>query len=103
MTVKLKPGEAAEIKLAMRKANRVDYEWSSVGGGVNFDTHGDPVKAPKGFYHGYGKGKNETSNKGALEAAFDGKHGWFWRNRSGAEVMITLKTRGEYEKIERVL
>jgi hypothetical protein len=103
MTVTLKAGAAAEVKLAMRKGVTVRYEWSSAGGPVNFDTHGDPVDAPRNFYHGYGKGRNETADSGTLQAAFDGKHGWFWRNRSGAEVTITLKTHGEYEQIERVL
>ncbi|MHB1400478.1 MAG: transmembrane anchor protein [Trichloromonadaceae bacterium] len=103
MTVNLKPGQSAEIKLAMRKDARVNYEWSSVGGAVNYDTHGDPVGAPKNFYHGYGKGKNETSQAGELQAAFDGTHGWFWRNRSQQEVTITLTTSGDYEQIKRVL
>lgn len=103
VTVKLKPGEAAEIKLSMRKDASVNFEWSSAGGPVNYDTHGDPVSAPKGFYHGYGKGRNETEIAGTLQAAFDGKHGWYWRNRSGAEVTVTLKTSGDYESIERVL
>jgi len=103
VTVRLKPGEAAEIKLTMEKDAAVRYEWSTVGGGVNYDTHGDPVNAPKDFYHGYGKGKNETADAGTLQAAFDGKHGWFWRNRSGAEVTVTLKTSGAYGQIERVL
>lgn len=103
MTVTLKPGQSAEIKLAMRKDARVQYEWSTVGGPVNYDTHGDPVGAPKAFYHGYGKGKNETSQAGELQAAFDGTHGWFWRNRSNLEVTITLTTNGDYEKIKRVL
>lgn len=103
MTLRLKPGAAAEIKLVMRKDAKVRYEWSSAGGPVNFDAHGDIHNAPKDFYHGYGKGRNETAKAGTLQAAFDGKHGWFWRNRSGAEVTITLKTSGEYDKIERVL
>ena len=103
VTVSLKPGEAAEIKLTMQKDATVRYEWSALGGGVNYDTHGDPVNAPKDFYHGYGKGKNETADAGTLQAAFDGKHGWFWRNRSGAEVTVTLKTSGAYGQIERVL
>lgn len=68
----------------MRKDARVRYEWSSAGGLVNFDTHGDPVNAPQGFYHGYGKGRGATNDTGALVAAFDGKHGWFWRNRSSS-------------------
>ncbi|NMG15118.1 transmembrane anchor protein [Aromatoleum bremense] len=103
VTISLKPGKAAEVKLTMQKDASVRYEWSTVGGAVNYDTHGDPVKAPKGFYHGYSKGKNETANAGTLQAAFDGKHGWFWRNRSAAEVTVTLKTSGDYAQIERVL
>lgn len=103
VTVKLKPGEAAEIKLAMRKDASVRFEWSTQGGPVNYDTHGDPVGAAKSFYHGYGKGRNETAQAGTLHAAFDGKHGWFWRNRSTAEVTVTLETDGDYDSIERVL
>ncbi len=103
MTFKLKPGQAAEIKLAMRKDAKVSYQWFTAGGPVNYDTHGDPIGAPRDFYHGYGKGRNETSQSGELQAAFDGTHGWFWRNRSDAEVIITLKTSGDYEEIKRVL
>lgn len=103
MTVRLKPGQGAEIKLAMRKDARVQYEWTTQGGPVNYDTHGDTVNAPKDFYHGYGKGRNTTSDAGTLQAAFDGTHGWFWRNRSGAEVTVTLKTNGDYQEIKRVL
>ncbi len=103
VSVTLKHGQAAEFKLAMRKDASVSYEWSTAGVPVNYDAHGDPVDAPKDFYHGYGKGRNRTGDSGTLKAAFDGKHGWFWRNRSGADATITLRTRGEYEKIERVL
>ena len=103
VTIVLKPGEAAEVKLTMQKDESVNYEWTTKGGGVNYDTHGDPFKAPKNFYHGYGKGRNETKQTGTLQAAFDGKHGWFWRNRSKGEVTVTLKTNGEYDQIERVL
>jgi len=103
MTVRLKPGQAAEIKLSMRKGATVRYEWTTQGGPVNYDTHGDPTNAPKNFYHGYGKGRNSDGDKGTLEAAFDGTHGWFWRNRSGAEVAVTLKTSGDYAEIKRVL
>ena len=102
LSVTLKPGQAAEIKLAMRKDTRVHYEWATQGGPVNYDSHGDPVGAAKGFYHGYGKGRNATGDAGMLLAAFDGKHGWFWRNRSDAQVTVTLKTSGGYDKIERV-
>lgn len=103
MTVRLKPGQAAEIKLSMSKGATVRYEWTAQGGPVNYDTHGDPASAPKGFYHGYGKGRNSGGDKGTLEAAFDGTHGWFWRNRSAAEVTVKLQTTGDYAQIKRVL
>lgn len=103
MQVILKPGEAAEIKLDMRKGATVNYVWSAKGGPVNVDAHGDPYDAPKGFYHGYGKDRQINGKDGILEAAFDGKHGWFWRNRSKSTVTITLKTDGDYQSIKRVV
>jgi hypothetical protein len=103
MTITLIPGQGAEIKLAMRKDAVAFYRWTTLGGPVNYDTHGDPFGAPKDFYHGYGKGRNETTQSGELQAAFDGTHGWFWRNRTNGEVTITLETSGEYESIKRVL
>ena len=99
----LSPGQAAEYKLTMREGAQVNFEWTSAGGGVNFDAHGDPVSAPKGFYHGYGKGRNSPGERGDLVAAFDGTHGWYWRNRSEQAVTITLKTRGAYTAIKRVV
>ena len=103
VTVVLKPGQAAEIKLDMIKGAKVQYKWSVTGGSVNFDTHGDPLQPKTGFYHGYGKGRQVTNDAGVLEAAFDGKHGWYWRNRSPESVTVTLSTQGEYAAIKRVL
>jgi hypothetical protein len=76
---------------------------SAPTGQVNYDTHGDPYNAPRDFYHGYGKGRFTPEDKGVLEAAFDGKHGWFWRNRTDKPVTVTLRTEGEYIAIKRVI
>ena len=95
----LAPGQGAEIKAAMAKDAKIAFDWTVEGGHVNFDTHAD---APGVDYHGYGKGKQSAGEKGELVAAFDGKHGWFWRNRSGAPVTITLRTEGAYTDIRRV-
>ena len=102
MTITLRPGQGAEIKLDIRKGDQVEFSWQSSAGAVNFDTHGDPVNAPKNFYHGYGKGR-EGSVKGTLQAGLDGQHGWFWRNRGKADVSVTLKTQGQCSAIKRVL
>lgn len=96
----LAPGQGAEIKATMAKGAKLAFTWSVKGGRVNFDTHAD---APGIAYHGYGKGKETTGETGELVAAFDGKHGWFWRNRSGTPVTITLRTEGGYTDIRRIV
>lgn len=99
----LKPNQATEIKLEMKQGAEARFHWTANGGLLNYDTHGDPYKAPKGFYHGYGKGKQTPEQQGVLVAAFDGKHGWFWRNRTSQTVQLTLRTEGDYITIEQVL
>ncbi len=99
-TLTLAPGEGAEVKAMMAGGASLQFEWSVEGGHVNFDTHGD---APGVDYHGYGKGRESTGETGTLVAAFDGSHGWFWRNRSGGTVTVTLKTDGAYTEVKRVV
>ncbi len=98
--VVLKPGQGAEVKVAAAKGVRIGFNWSVRGGVVNYDTHAD---APGIDYHGYGKGKQSGGETGTLVAAFDGKHGWFWRNRTENTVTIVLKTSGAYTDIKRVV
>ncbi len=98
--VVLKPGQGAEVKVDAAKGVRIGFDWSVRGGTVNFDTHAD---APSISYHGYGKGKQSAGENGTLVAAFDGKHGWFWRNRTKNTVTIILKTTGTYSDVKRVV
>ena len=95
----LAPDQGAEIKLVMEEGARVAFTWTSSGGAVNFDTHADRPGTP---YHGYGKG-TEQRVEGELVAAFTGSHGWFWRNRTGEPVTITLRTTGAYSEVKRVV
>lgn len=100
--VTLRPGQAAEIKLAMRKDARVTYSWATDRGVVNFDMHADRTASPPIKYHGYTKGQGKAADEGALVAAFEGMHGWFWRNRGSEAVTVTLRTRGEYQELKRL-
>ena len=95
----LAPDQGAEIKLVMAEGARVRFTWSSSGGRINYDTHADRPGTP---YHGYGKGC-EQRVEGELVATFDGSHGWFWRNRTGEPVTITLETSGAYSEVKRVV
>lgn len=100
MQVTLAPGEGAEIKAVMQKGARIAFNWSVDGGHVNFDTHAD---APGIAYHGYEKGQQSTGQQGELVAAFDGKHGWFWRNRSSGTVTVNLRVDGAFSELKRVV
>jgi hypothetical protein len=97
-SVTLEPNEGREIKVTMKKGQVVKYTWTSSAGKANFDVHGDS-KAMNVNYHGYGQGSS-TREQGEIVAAFDGSHGWFWRNRSGAPLTITLETEGPYADIK---
>ncbi len=98
----LPPDSGGEIKLAMTEGANVRYEWWTLGGTVNFDTHGDPPNPPAGFYHSYGRGENQASDEGVLTAAFDGLHGWFWRNRTSDVVTVTLRIEGDFQELRKV-
>jgi hypothetical protein len=98
MSVTLTPGEGTEIKLKMVQGAKVNFTWTVEGGAVNFDLHGDGG----GQEISYEKGRGVPNAEGVLEAAFDGNHGWFWRNRGDAGVKLTLKTEGAYADIKQM-
>jgi hypothetical protein len=92
----LKPGETNELKLTMKKEEVAYYQMIVEGGRVNFDLHahagGEAVT--------YEKGRGSSGSEGKVVAAFDGNHGWFWRNRDKTPLTVTLKLRGEYSAIK---
>ncbi|CUH89105.1 hypothetical protein PH5382_03051 [Phaeobacter sp. CECT 5382] len=95
-TFTLAPGDSAEWKLVMEEGQTVEYRMLVDGGRVNFDLHG----------HGggnsvtYEKGRGSTGDEGQIVADFDGEHGWFWRNRDGSVVTVTVQVRGEYAEFK---
>jgi len=100
MQVTLTPNEGTEIKVKMDKGKQVNYTWWTDGGRANFDIHGDS-KELNIDYHNYSKGSQQKS-EGVLVAAFDGNHGWFWRNRTPETITVTLQTNGEYTNIKHI-
>ena len=96
-TIDLKPDQGKEIKLAMAMGDSVNFTWYTDGGVANFDSHADS-KELEIKYHNYEKGKLERS-EGVLVAAFNGNHGWFWRNRTSENLTVTLEVNGNYSDV----
>lgn len=69
---------------------------------VNFGTHGESFAAPDKA-HSYEKGRGVASDEGKIVAAFDGKHGWFWRNRGDKDVTVMVRATGDYTDFKRVM
>lgn len=101
VTVTLKPNEGAEVKAFMKTGDELKYAWTTAGGRLNYDFHGEPPNAPSNVFTSYEKGAREKA-EGSFKAKFDGTHGWFWRNRTSKPITVTVKTTGRYEKLERV-
>lgn len=99
MQITLAPGEGTEVKLSMKAGEQAEFSWMAEGGAVNFDTHGDGG----GRSISYEKGRNVPADDGVLEAAFDGNHGWFWRNRGDADVNVIIRARGDYIEMKRMI
>lgn len=99
VSVTLAPGQGAEIKIVMQKGAKAEFVWSVTGGLVNYDLHGDGG----GKSISYKKGRSVPRHEGTVTAAFDGNHGWFWRNRGKQPVTVTLRVKGAYSQIKRVV
>jgi hypothetical protein len=95
-SVQLAPGEGLEVKLEMHKGGVVEFDWTANGAVVNFNHHGEA----EGESVVYEKGRAVAEKKGQFQALFDGEHGWWWRNRTGEDVTITLRTNGRYGNIK---
>lgn len=93
---------AAEIKASMRKGDKIQYTWSTVGGALNYNVHGEPTDPAEGSSYEYDKGIRETEKSDSITAVFDGTHGWYFRNRSGQAVTVTINVDGEFSSLSEV-
>lgn len=98
LSVTLAPDKSTEIKITMTKGTTVDFTWSTNAGQAFYDLHADSKEVN---YHTYEKG-TESTKSGTLEAAFDGNHGWYWKNRTPNPITITLKATGQYQDIKEM-
>lgn len=98
LSITLAPGQGTEVKMVMKAGAQANFSWTANGSILNYDTHGDGG----GQSVSYEKGRGVASDNGTLVAAFDGNHGWFWRNRTEQDVTVTLNTQGDYVELNHI-
>lgn len=98
-TVIVPAGKGIEFKINMLKYGEMKYEWTTSNGEMlYFDFHGE-VKQEKEvkdvYFESYTMG-NSNNMVGTFLAPYEGKHGWYFRNSSNADVVVNLRLQGQY-------
>jgi len=94
MTVVVKPHTGIEVKAMMKAGDHLVFRWESTAP-VKMDMHGERPNAGDEFTR-YWMENDLSSGQGAFSAPFEGRHGWFWRNRSDKDVTIKVQAAGFY-------
>jgi len=86
-----------EYKIHFDKGAMFEYSWETDGAELFFDFHGEPEGDTSGYFKSFKKATS-SHESGSLSTIFAGTHGWYWKNNTHSPVIITLKTKGEYQR-----
>lgn len=98
----VKAGKGIEYKVKMLKYGSMKYEWTADHGTLFFDFHGEvkeanSVKDKEVFYESYTVAYSNNM-VGTFLAPFEGRHGWYFRNKGIKDILVTLRLKGQYIK-----
>lgn len=88
-----------EYKFYLEKGATLEYTWATNDAKLFFDFHGEPEGDTTGYFKSFNK-STESQSSGTLTTSFSGTHGWYWKNNNPLPVTITLKTKGEYKRLD---
>lgn len=84
-----------EFKFFLEEHASLNYDWTSTAP-LYFDMHGEPEGDTTGYFESYGAATAD-SIKGTITLPFAGSHGWYWQNEHDSDVVVSLRTMGNYE------
>ncbi|WP_159471226.1 hypothetical protein [Dyadobacter sp. 3J3] len=98
VTIRVPAGKGLEYKMNMLKYGAVKYEWVTDKGVLYFDFHGEPTQANPGKDEYFESYTAAYSNNmiGTLLAPFEGRHGWYFKNKTDTEIVVSLRIKGQY-------
>jgi len=99
VSITVPANKGVEYKFNINEFGNLTYEWKTIdSSSIYFDFHGEPAGDTTGYFESY---TIATTNKmnGSATVPFAGSHGWYWKNSSDHDVIIALKTSGNYQII----
>ncbi len=96
-------GKGIEYKFRALKLGSIKYDWNTSNNAIVYiDFHGEVYQEnppEEIFYESYTLAYSNNM-AGTFTAPFEGKHGWYFRNKNDSDVIVTLHLQGEYELLE---
>ena len=91
------PGNSSlEYKFLIEADTDFEYSWETGGVALFYDFHGDPIPSQNGYFKSYEK-STKSESTGTIKTPFKGSHGWYWKNKTSKDVIVSLKTKGQYK------
>jgi len=91
-------GKGVEYKFQLNSQQTMKYKWKTTGESLFLDLHGEPEGDTTGYYESYTIATAHEMS-GQFTAPFNGIHGWYWKNKSGHDITVTLTTSGPYQVV----
>ncbi len=93
-------GKGLEYKITLLKYGQAKYSWKTNKGVLFVDLHGDVKNANKNYdyYESYTVA-NSNNMAGSFIAPYEGKHGWYFKNKSDQDIEVSICLIGQYQLI----
>lgn len=89
-----------EYKIRVNREEEFSYHWKTDGADLFFDLHGEPLNDTSGYFQSFKK-DTLSQDEGMLRVPFTGNFGWYWKNNHPEAVVVTVKTKGDYQLINK--
>lgn len=100
VTVRVPAGKGLEFKMNVLKYGKVKYEWVTDHGVLFTDFHGEvkeehPDPNKDEYFQSYTEAYSNNII-GTFLAPYEGRHGWYFKNKSKTDIVVSIKLKGQY-------
>lgn len=95
-------GKGIEYKINMLKYGKLKYEWVTDKGTLYFDFHGEVKESnptDNVYFESYTVAFSNNMT-GTFLSPYEGKHGWYFKNKSETDIVVTIRLKGQYSLLE---